>query len=81
MALDHVGMDVYVIFGDSRSNGSRDIRGADFRRTNEHDRSISHKAETRDLRSFGILFENESQEVFDLEGSRSIRNFSNRSTR
>ena len=29
MAIDYVGMDVCVEFGDSRSNGSRDIPGAD----------------------------------------------------
>ena len=38
-ALDNVGMNVRVKFGD-RSNGSRDIRGADFV-SNEHDRSLS----------------------------------------
>ena len=30
MAVDCVGMDVHVNFGDSRSNGSIDIRGVDF---------------------------------------------------
>ena len=30
MAVDYVGMDVYVKFGYSRSNGSQDIRGADL---------------------------------------------------
>ena len=30
VAIDYVGMDVHVKFADSRSNGSRDIRGADF---------------------------------------------------
>ena len=30
MAVDNVGMDVPVKFGDSRSNGFRDIQGADF---------------------------------------------------
>ena len=30
MAIDYVGMDVHVNFGDSRSNGSLDIRGAGF---------------------------------------------------
>ena len=38
-------MDVTVKFGYSRSNGSRGIWGADFL-SNEHDRSLSHKAET-----------------------------------
>ena len=35
-------MDALVKFGDSKSNGSRDIRGADFV-SNEQDRSLSHK--------------------------------------
>ena len=30
MAVDNVGMDVPIKFGDSSSNGFRDIRGADF---------------------------------------------------
>ena len=30
VAIDNVGMDFLVQFGGSRSNGSRDIRGADF---------------------------------------------------
>ena len=30
MAVDNVGMDVPIKFDDSRSNGFRDIRGADF---------------------------------------------------
>ena len=30
MAVDNVGMDVPIKFGDSRSNGFQDIRGADF---------------------------------------------------
>ena len=30
MATDNVGVDVPIKFGDSRSNGFRDIRGADF---------------------------------------------------
>ena len=29
-AVGNVGMDVLIKFGDSRSNGFRDIRGADF---------------------------------------------------
>ena len=29
MAIDNVGMGVSIKFGDSRSNGVRDIRGAD----------------------------------------------------
>ena len=36
--VGQVGVDVHVKFGDSRSNGSRDIRAADFvsnERTNE----------------------------------------------
>ena len=41
VAVDYIGMDVHVIFDDSRSNGSQDIRGCDFM-SNEHDRSISH---------------------------------------
>ena len=37
VAVDNVGVDVHIKFGDSRSNGFRDIRGADFvsnKRTN-----------------------------------------------
>ena len=30
MAVHNFGMDVHVKFGNSRSNASRDIRGADF---------------------------------------------------
>ena len=30
MAVDNVGMNVLIKIGDSRSNGFRDIRGADF---------------------------------------------------
>ena len=30
VAVDSVGMDVYIKYGDSRSSGFRDIRGADF---------------------------------------------------
>ena len=30
MAVDNVGMDVPIKFGDSRPSGFRDIRGADF---------------------------------------------------
>ena len=30
VAVDYVGVDVRVKYGDSGSNGSRDIRGADF---------------------------------------------------
>ena len=30
VAVDYVGVDVTMKFGDSRSNGSRDIRGANF---------------------------------------------------
>ena len=30
VAVDSVGMDVPIKFGDSRSNGFRDIRGTDF---------------------------------------------------
>ena len=39
MAVDNVGMDVPIKFGDSRSKGFRDIRGAHFvldERMNEH---------------------------------------------
>ena len=42
MAIDNVGVDVPVIFGDSRSNGFRDIRGAPFlsdERTKERTRA------------------------------------------
>ena len=38
VAVDNVGMDVPIKFGDSRSNGFQDIPGADFvsnERTNE----------------------------------------------
>ena len=30
LAIDNVGVDVHVEFGDSRSNSFRDTRGADF---------------------------------------------------
>jgi hypothetical protein len=30
VAVDNVGVDVHIKFGDSRSNRFRDIRGADF---------------------------------------------------
>ena len=30
VSVDYVGVDVRVKFGDSRSNGSRDVRGNDF---------------------------------------------------
>ena len=30
VAIGYVGLDVHVEFGDSSSNGSRDIRGANF---------------------------------------------------
>ena len=30
LAVDHVGVDIPIKFGDSRSNGFRHIRGADF---------------------------------------------------
>ena len=30
VAVDNVGMDIHVKFGDSRSNGFRDNRGTDF---------------------------------------------------
>ena len=49
VAVVSVGMDVHVKFCDFRSNGSRDIRGANCvsnEQTNEHDRGLSHKAET-----------------------------------
>ena len=46
-AVYHVRMDVPVTFGDSRSNGSRDIRGADFESNERTYRSLSHKAEKR----------------------------------
>ena len=44
VAADYAGMDVHVKCGDSRSNGSRDIRNADFV-SNKHDRSLSHMGE------------------------------------
>ena len=40
MAVESVSIDVRIKFGDSRSNGSRNIRGADCvsnRRMNKHD--------------------------------------------
>ena len=39
VAIDNVGVDVSIKFGDSKSNRFRDIRGADFvtyQRTNEN---------------------------------------------
>ena len=47
MGVDNVDMDVSIKFGDSMSNGSRDIRGADFvsnERTNEHDEAYPNSA-------------------------------------
>ena len=43
VSLEPAGTDVRVKFGDSRSNGSRDIRGADCvsnEHTNAHDRGL-----------------------------------------
>ena len=40
---DYIGMDVRVKFGDSRSNGSRDIRGANFMSNERTYRSLSRK--------------------------------------
>ena len=40
MAVDYVGMDVHAKFGDSRSNGSRDVQGDDFV-SDERDQSLS----------------------------------------
>ena len=45
MAVDNVGMDVPIKFGNSRLNGFRDIRGADFV-SNEHWGSLSQQRET-----------------------------------
>ena len=46
-AVGYLGMDDRVKFGDSRSNGSRDIRVLTLFQTNEHGRSLSHnKADT-----------------------------------
>ena len=42
-AIDNVGGDVLVKFGDSMSNSFRDIRGADFV-SNEHDREYPNSA-------------------------------------
>ena len=51
MAVDNVGVGVPIKFGDSRSNGFQDIRGADFvsnertiERTNEHKMAYSNSA-------------------------------------
>ena len=57
MAAYHVGVDVLVKFGDSRSNGFRDIRGAVFalnERTNEHDDAYIPIA--RNLKSIKYYF-------------------------
>ena len=40
VTVEYVGMDIPVKFCDSMSNGSRDIRGADFT-SNEHDRGLT----------------------------------------
>ena len=48
VAVECVGMDAGVKFGESRSNGSRDILWADFvsnKQTNEHELGQSHKAQ------------------------------------
>ena len=50
VAVDNVAMDVYVKLCDSRSNGLRYIRGADFNRferTNEHDEAYPNRAKLR----------------------------------
>ena len=52
-AVDHVGVDVHVKFGDSRSSSSQDIRVADFAlndRTNENDQSLSQRSKKIILR-------------------------------
>ena len=49
LAVDNVGVDVHIKFGDSRSNRFRDIRGADFvsnERTNEQDEAYPNKVIT-----------------------------------
>ena len=43
MAVDDVGMNAPVQFGESRSNGFRHIRGADFV-SNEHDEAYPNSA-------------------------------------
>ena len=53
--MDNVGMDVFVKFGDSRSNDFQDIRGADFvsnEWTNEQDEAY-HNSVKR-LKAFGL---------------------------
>ena len=45
-AVDYVGVDVRVKFGDFRSNGSRDIQWADFVLNERTCRRLSHRAET-----------------------------------
>ena len=37
-------MDVYVKFGDSRSNGFRDIRGADFMSNEQDETYLDHRS-------------------------------------
>ena len=46
VAVDHVGVDVHIKFGDSMSNGSRDIRRLISCGTNKHDRSLSREDKT-----------------------------------
>ena len=46
MAVDNVGMDVCVKYGDYKSNGFRDIRGADFVSNERARRSLSQWRET-----------------------------------
>ena len=41
VAVDNVGVDVCGKFGDSRSNGFRDIRGVDFVSNERTGRSLS----------------------------------------
>ena len=56
VAADHVGVNVHVQFGDSRSNGSRDIRGTDFvlneRANMTEGYHIRQKREMRPLNAF-----------------------------
>ena len=45
VAVDYIDMDVHIRVGDSRSNGSQDIRGADFVSNERTYQSLSHKVE------------------------------------
>ena len=55
VAADKVGMDIPVKFGDSKSNGSRDIRGADFESNERTNMTEAYHIRQKALRAFRII--------------------------